>query len=141
MSTVAVTDTPTTGLISWKDSLTVIPLRNHAAAVHISDKGRVQLRVPRTLPRFMVPPLTWVVAPRREKSFELDAVGSELWRACDGTSTVEDIADWFADRHKLTFHEARIAVNNYLKLLVERGGMVLAQPECPEDERGRGDAA
>jgi len=50
---------------------------------------------------------------------------------CDGERTVEAIIDAFAAEHRLTFHEARVAVGGYLRSLMARGAlaMVMAQEE------------
>lgn len=123
---------PGSGLITWRDALRTIPVRNEAADVGERSGEGVFITVQRTRPRWLIPPLTWAIRPRLTKTFKLDGIGSEIWSLCDGERTVEAIADIFAERHKLTFHEARVALTSYLKLLVERGAMVLARPKADE---------
>jgi hypothetical protein len=72
--------------------------------------------------------LGWLLPVRREKGISLDRVGSEVWRACDGESTVEQIVVGFAERHQLRFHEARAAVSEFLGTLVTRNLLVLVVP-------------
>ncbi len=116
-------------LITWRDALQTIPVRNEAADVDDRGDGAVAITVQRTRPRWLVPPLSWVIRPRLTKTYKLDGIGGEVWRLCDGERTVEAMADAFAQRHHLTFHEARVALMSYLKLLVERGALVLARPK------------
>ena len=70
----------------------------------------------------------WLLPVRREKGISLDRVGSEVWRACDGELTVEEIVAAFAARHQLRFHEARAAVSEFLGSLVTRNLLVLVVP-------------
>jgi hypothetical protein len=63
-----------------------------------------------------------------ERAISLDRLGSEVWQACDGRRTVEEIVDLFAAAHDLTFHEARLSVTEFLRLLVLRGLVVVAGP-------------
>jgi len=64
-----------------------------------------------------------------KRTLRLDRLGSEVWDLCDGQRTGEGVVDDFAQRHRLTFHEARAAVTVYLKTLVQRGALALEMPE------------
>jgi hypothetical protein len=48
---------------------------------------------------------------------------------CDGKATVESIIDEFAARHRLSFHESRVAVTGYLKTLIRRGVLAIELSE------------
>ena len=81
----------------------------------------LRVRVPLRHPGWLVPPLSWVVRPRHQRVVSLDRIGTEVWQACDGRRTVEQIVDAFSERRRLTFHEARAAVTGFLRSLVQRG--------------------
>lgn len=55
-----------------------------------------------------------------ERTFALDAMGQEVYEACDGTCTVEQIARQFAGRHKVSIAEAESAVGMFLKTLMAK---------------------
>jgi hypothetical protein len=78
---------------------------------------------------WMRPPLSWILPFRSEKGVELDALGHEVFIACDGSRTTERIVEEFAERHRLRFHEARLSVLSFLKSLVERNLVALVLPK------------
>lgn len=103
---------------TWLGMLTARPLRNQAARVE--PRGRdvvVHVRRENTLR----PPLSWIVPVSAERKSTLDGLGLEVWTLCDGNRTVEAIIDQIAADHRLTFHEARASVTDYLKALTQRG--------------------
>ena len=116
---------------SWRPMLAARPVRNAAAVVTRRGDGRVSLTVRRELPGWLVPPVSWVIHLKPTRTFALDRLGTQVWGLCDGERTVEAIVDAFAAEHRLTFHEARVAVGGYLRSLVARGAlaMVMAQEE------------
>ncbi|MBN1865831.1 PqqD family protein [Candidatus Sumerlaeota bacterium] len=65
-----------------------------------------------------------------ERTFQLDALGREVYEACDGEATVEKIVRAFAKRHKLSIGEAEVSVTTYLKTLVSKAliGMAVDKP-------------
>ena len=77
------------------------------------------------------PPLSWIVPFREESCSTLDPLGAEVWKLCDGQRTVEGVVDAFKDRYALSFHEARVAVTEYLKVLVQRGVLAVALRDKP----------
>ena len=125
---------PAMELVSWRRTLLGVPLRNEAAGVVEEDDG-LRIGVALTRPRWLVPPLSWVIKPRSERTVRLDTLGAEVWRLCDGERTVENVVDEFARRHSLTFHESRTAVTSYMKQLMQRGVLVIAA----EEETGKED--
>ncbi len=70
----------------------------------------------------------WLLPLRTEKGYALDALGQEVWAACDGDRSLERIVEDFARRHRLRFHEARVAVLTFLRTLVERRLVALVGP-------------
>ena len=105
------------------------PVRNSAARVTRDSDGAVRLAVKRQRPRYLVPPLTWVVPIKPERLLALDAVGTRVWDLCDGQRTVERVVDAVAPEYGLTFHEARVAVTAYLKQLLQRGAIAMAHDD------------
>jgi len=71
--------------------------------------------------------LRWLGGPDEvEQSFGLDALGREVYEACDGKSSVRKIIRDFAARHKVSPAEAEIAVTTFLKTLMAKGLVVMA---------------
>jgi hypothetical protein len=70
----------------------------------------------------------------RERVFELDEVGRELWELCDGEHTLEEMIETFVDRHKLTRAEAEWSLRTYLRDLGKRGMVGFAVEKAEEDE-------
>lgn len=125
--------------ISWGRSLLGVPVRNQAAGV-VDEGDTVRVSVALRRSRWLVPPISWIIKPRSDKTFGLDELGTEVWRLSDGKRTVEQIIDVFAERHRLTFHEARVSVTTYVKELMQRGLLVIAA-EGPEEKPQRGSEA
>ncbi|TVR47692.1 MAG: PqqD family protein [Puniceicoccaceae bacterium] len=112
--------------------LHAIPLQNRAVALSRQGRGGV-LKAP-VAPRWWHRrPFRWFSAARDERGFGLDPYGLEVWEACDGERSVERICDLFAQRHDVSFHEARVAVCQFIRSLTERELVVLQLPkECLE---------
>jgi hypothetical protein len=122
--------------VSWRRSLLGVPVRNEAAGV-VDEGDTVRLSVALRRPRWLVPPISWIIKPRGDRAFRLDELGTEVWRLCDGERTVEQITEIFAERHRLTFHEGRVSVTAYVKELMQRGLIVVgAQGDEEKPERG-----
>jgi hypothetical protein len=109
----------------WSAMLGARPTRNTAARAVENGSTGVTLWVKRRRPAWMVPPVSWVVPYAAEREIVLDALGRQVWQWCDGSLTVEEIADRFKDEHRLTFHEARAAVTGYLQKLIQRGVLAI----------------
>ena len=110
---------------SWKQMLAARPVQNAAANVERTDADSLKITVQKQKPRFMVPPLSWVMTPKLYRTVVLAGLGREIWDLCDGSRTVEEVVDAFADRYRLSFHESRAAVTGYMKLLVQRGALAM----------------
>lgn len=102
------------------------PARNAAAEAAHAPSGELALAVRRRRPRWHVPPLSWIVPIRPTRTVRLDPLGAQVWELCDGERSVEAIVDAFAAAHRLSFHEARVAVTGYLSQLVQRGALAIA---------------
>ncbi len=110
---------------SWRRMLEAKAIRNAAASAETRADGTVRVTV-RTQPLpWMTGALRWIIRPKQAKPFTLDRLGAEVWGLCDGRR-VEEMIETFAERHKLTFHEARASVSSYLRSLVQRGIVAVA---------------
>jgi hypothetical protein len=116
----------------WEPMLRAKPVRNRAAEVDREHTQQLRLTVKRKPHPLLVPPISWFIRPRTSKTLILDPLGESVWELCDGVRDVESIIDIFADRHELTFHEARVAVTDYVRSLVQRGALAIAINERPE---------
>ena len=112
----------------WVRMLAARPMRNTAAEEAPAEGGGISISVKRVRPWYMVPPLSWIVPVRKHRIVQLDRLGAVVWQLCDGRHTVESIVDKFAVSYRLTFHESRAAVTNYLKLMIQRGLLAIAMP-------------
>ena len=69
----------------------------------------------------------WLGAPVEvEQSFGLDALGREVYDACDGKSSVKAIIKKFQTSRRVSRPEAEIAVTTFLKRLTAKGLVVMA---------------
>jgi hypothetical protein len=44
---------------------------------------------------------------------------------CDGSKSIETIIDEFAEQYSLTFHESRVLITGFIKMLVQRGALAM----------------
>jgi len=103
--------------------------RNVAARVEEGRGGSIRVYVKNRRPSFLVPPLSWIVPYKTERCLTLDRMGAQIWQLCEGQRSVEQVIERFAERHRLTFHEARVAVTGYIKMLVEHGVLAVGLRE------------
>ena len=130
--------------ISAVDLLDAVPLRSQTVQGEKRPDGGWLLRVPLRRRWYTKPPLTWLMPLSRERAIGLDRLGSEVWEVCDGRRTVQEIVDLFAAAHDLTFHEARLSVTAFLRLLTRRGlVVVVGRPKAglPQPRSGEAGAA
>jgi hypothetical protein len=104
--------------------LASVPRKNEAAQVVPGGQGLV-VTVPVNRPKWLVPPLSWVLPFSRIRRVELDAPGRRVLELCDGHRTVEEVIETFAKEHKLSFREGQVAVTQFLRELLGRGIIVL----------------
>lgn len=114
---------------TYTQMLDAVPTRN--VRVMTERHGEELLLKAPVKPRwFLTNPVSRAILPQKKYyKVALDAVGREVWDACDGRNTVEQIAERFAQRHRLRFHEARMSVSHFLRSLTERGCIVIVVPE------------
>lgn len=109
---------------NWEKMLRACLARNQAARRSEKD-GEPCLLVPTRRPRWLVPPLTLLVHPPSHGTIILDALGLQIWEDCDGARTVEQVIERFAKANALTFHEARVAVTQYTRVLIQKGALAV----------------
>ena len=100
--------------------LAAVPQKNEAATVERTAEGML-VSIPVRRPRWLVPPISWVVPFSQKRRVELDAAGRLVLESCDGRRTVEEVIERFAGEHKLSFRESQLAVTQFLRELVKRG--------------------
>lgn len=122
-------DTGTQISRSWRRMLEARPLRNNAVRIEKDSKKNVIIYVKASRPKYLVPPLSWIVPFRPERRVILDRLGTQVWNLCNGERTVENVVDIFGEQHHLTFHEARVAVTGYIKILTQRGVLAIVLRE------------
>lgn len=61
----------------------------------------------------------------RERRFALDDLGVEVFGMIDGRRRVREIVDRFADRHGLNRREAELTVAAFIRMLAQRGLVVV----------------
>lgn len=110
--------------LNLTQTLAARPTRNAAVRQEMRGDALV-LFVPIRRRWWMSGPVSWFLPLRDEKGVALDALGQEVWRVCDGQRHLEAIVEGFADRHRLGFHEARLTVMRFLRMLAQRNLLVL----------------
>lgn len=111
--------------------LSALPVRNRLVEWSDEGEGGVILRVPRRRDG-LAGLLNRVVAAPEHRQVQLDEVGSDVWRMCDGASTVETIIGELAKKYRLNRREVELSLGQYLKQLAQRRYIgLLAPPEPP----------
>lgn len=108
--------------------LDAIPFVPEGVLVNVNDLGLVRLSLevpPRGRVRaFLATRLGW----RRKMHFELDAIGSDYWKAIDGQKNLRAIAGQLAREHQLSERESTDAVVKYTAHLMRRSLLCLELP-------------
>ena len=104
--------------------LAAVPHKNDRAEVLQAGEG-VVVSIPIRRPKWLVPPISWVLPWRPRRRVQLDAPGSAVLALCDGQRNVEQVIETFAQEHKLSFRESQLAVTQFLRELLKRGIIAL----------------
>jgi hypothetical protein len=107
------------------DQLTATPIRNEKAVARVTERATLRVSVPQSYPAW-VRPIANTMHLRGEKSYELEGVGRRVFDRVDGETSVENLVDWLAAEHRLSFHESRVLIMKYLQMLMEHGLIVIA---------------
>lgn len=122
--------------VSAEALLKARPMANENMEIAATEDGGAQVSVPMRRPRWLAPPISWIVPFSSHRRVELDRLGMEVLNACDGRRSIEEIIETFASGHKLTFREAQLSVMQFLRQLTERGLVVIVglQEDAENDE-------
>ena len=112
--------------LSTSELLDAVPVRNRAVASESEKPDEVVLRVPLRKRWYTQSFLRLLFPFSTHRRVALDSLGIEVWGMVDGRSTAERIVERFAERHQLSFHEARLSVMLFLRELTQRGIIVMA---------------
>lgn len=115
--------------------LTARPYSNESMQVRRRRDGSLLATIPIRRPRYMVPPISWVLPFSSHRRVELDAVGAGVLDMCDGRRTVEGIIEKFAADNKLTFRESQIPVTQFLQQLTQRGLVAIVGAEKDDEDK------
>ncbi len=110
---------------SPQDFLHAVVWLNESMELLPKADGTAVAEVPFHKPKYLIPPLSWLLPFGKYRRIGLDPMGLTLINLCDGARTVEKIIEIFAVNNKLTFREAQLTVTQYLRQLTLRGVTVL----------------
>lgn len=113
--------------------LRTVPVVNRAATVRTRGEG-LHVILPIRRRWWTRPPFSWVLPYREHRTVALDSLGKEVYQAVNGRRSVEQIVEHFAKKHRLRFHEARLSVMQFLKMLAQRNIVILAIPKSSAED-------
>ena len=121
---------PVTSKANWISMLKAVPVKNNAAEIHETASGlSVRVFNQKNDSRFFL--LRWIVPYRPYRTIQLDTVGAAIWNLCDGKRCVEELCDIFARENRLSFHEARSGLTDYLSKLIRSGVLAISLQDSP----------
>ncbi|MCK4601358.1 MAG: hypothetical protein KAU28_02760, partial [Phycisphaerae bacterium] len=80
--------------------LPAVPHTNQAMELTRKRDGGVVASVPVRRPKYLVPPLSWILPFSSRRRVELDSLGASVLDMCDGGRNIESIIEQFASNHK-----------------------------------------
>ena len=101
-----------------------VPVQNEGAK-RLPVKDGLVLEIPLKKPAGRWSLLAWFVPVSSHRRVYLDELGCSVFVDCDGKTSVRKIIHRFADRYRLTFHEARLSIMMFLKSLIRRGALAI----------------
>lgn len=112
---------PKNDFIGRSEAMEARPVRTNA--IRSEEKnGKLYVTVLFTRPKWQ----QWLGAEEKcQRTFGLDKYGVEVYRACDGDTSVKKIVDAFARNHKLSVAEAEISVCQFIQTLLVKGLIVM----------------
>lgn len=115
--------------LTFETQLQSVPVRNERVRITRPEDNAGALIVEVDLSyRGIVGLLSRLFHPRKSKKFQLEGLAREIYERIDGRRSLEQFIDDLMAGHKLTFFEARALIVQYLKILMERGLIVIAAP-------------
>jgi hypothetical protein len=116
---------PVAGHMSRAKALAYKPVKSRHTSETRLETGEVVLEYPLT-----VRPLIAAVAKRlgrsqdlvqQIKKLQLDVLGTSVWDMVDGSRSVRQIIQIFAETHRLENREAEVSVTRFIRELGQRG--------------------
>ncbi|MBI5723373.1 MAG: PqqD family protein [Planctomycetes bacterium] len=120
--------------VSGGDILLAAVEMNRAMKLDRRPDGGAIAEIPVRRPRFLVPPLSWILPFSTIRRVQLDNLGLEVLDLCNGNRTIESVIENFAAAHKLTFREAQVSVMQFLRMLADRGIVAIVGPDAKVEE-------
>lgn len=126
--------------LTREQSLASKPVRNPGVKWKKAETGEVVLEFPVKLPR-RIRFAAWLIGKKKDekptRKIELDEVGSLVWEACDGETTVANLVRKVAKAYKLPRKESEHSTTLFLKMLAERGVLLMDVSDVmKEKEKG-----
>ena len=110
--------------LSSESVMSAVPHRNRAARFEEHADGTL-VSVPRRRPWWLRGPVRMIIRISGERRIQFDAMGSFVLTRIDGRRTVEQLVECMMGRYQLSFAEARSSVATFLRMLMERGVIVI----------------
>lgn len=120
--------------LNLDDLLESVPVRNRSVRSQSRGERETVVFVPIRRQWYMGPPLSWFMPLSKDRAVALDGIGREVWDGCDGVNTVERIVENFSSSHHVSFHQARLSVMEFLRLLTRRGMIAVVGPHRKESQ-------
>ncbi len=114
--------------ISQEYMLQAVPHRNRAMSVEELEGG-ILVTIPMRRPWWSRGPMRLVFNISKNRRIQLDTIGGYVLSLFDGRRTVEKVINKLMRRHKLSFQEARVSVYQFVRMLMQRGVIVVEVPE------------
>jgi hypothetical protein len=113
--------------ISRQQQLSARPQRREDATLESTSDGGGKVTVPLRARR------GWILRMPEgaTKTFELDAMGLFVWKACDGKTSVQQVIRRLGKRYNLSLRESEVSTIAFLHMLAKKGliGMNLRRSE------------
>ncbi len=103
--------------IDRRRSLDGIPVVNGVARATLTEAGRVVVVLRHVRGKGL---LSRLAPPVIERRFELDELGSFVFRLIDGQRTVAGIVEAFREQYRLNRREAELSTVSFLRMLAQR---------------------
>jgi hypothetical protein len=126
--------TPAPGPVTAPPALDdLVPVRRHRAVDR--EDGLVTVLVPKFTGRFT---RRWFVPllAKPDMRVHLDALGSFVWRQCDGLATVRAIGDRVAEQFGGEREARRLDVVRFVRKLVREESLAFTPPGAPPEVPG-----
>lgn len=108
--------------------MTSIPARNGGIHEQPGDDGISVVVTVQLNYKPWLQPLAKLLKARIKRKYRLEGLGLEVYRMIDGKRNFEKLVDLFADKHCLTFFESRALLMQYLRILMQRGIILMGIP-------------